>query len=200
MRPAMISALPAPAFVFALSTAHAYISSGSLQDCPCGRCRCAQQVSRLDRQKHLRPLWRRSRSSSGKQQTETVRIIGLNMHSNGAKGVEYLPVAAVLPETSLLGRETGAWLYDHGRTGSVQICCKAGSGVHQRGSGRNWKYQQTILTMFIIHQANYRIIESIAKRLKVDLEKFPVNMEHYGNTSGASVPILLDELNQGRKA
>ena len=52
---------------------------------------------------------------------------------------------------------------------------------------------------FIIHQANYRIIESIAKRLKVDIEKFPVNMEHYGNTSGASVPILLDELNQAGK-
>lgn len=31
------------------------------------------------------------------------------------------------------------------------------------------------IDQFIIHQANYRIIESIAKRLKVDLEKFPVN-------------------------
>ena len=49
---------------------------------------------------------------------------------------------------------------------------------------------------FAIHQANYRIIESIAKRLKVNVDRFPVNMEHYGNTSGASVPILLDELNR----
>ena len=55
------------------------------------------------------------------------------------------------------------------------------------------------IDLFVIHQANYRIIESIAKRLKVDLEKFPVNMEHYGNTSGASVPILLDELNRAGK-
>ena len=46
------------------------------------------------------------------------------------------------------------------------------------------------------HQANYRIIESIAKRLKVNVDRFPVNMEHYGNTSGASVPILLDEMNR----
>lgn len=49
---------------------------------------------------------------------------------------------------------------------------------------------------YILHQANYRIIESVAKRLKVPLEKFPMNIEHYGNTSGASVPILLDEMNR----
>ena len=49
---------------------------------------------------------------------------------------------------------------------------------------------------FAMHQANYRIIESIAKRLKVNVDRFPVNMEHYGNTSGASVPLLLDEMNR----
>lgn len=47
---------------------------------------------------------------------------------------------------------------------------------------------------FLLHQANMRIIESVAKRLKVSLEKFPMNMEHHGNTSAASIPILLDEL------
>lgn len=49
---------------------------------------------------------------------------------------------------------------------------------------------------FVMHQANYRICESIAKRLKVSMERFPMNMERYGNTSGASIPILLDELNR----
>lgn len=49
---------------------------------------------------------------------------------------------------------------------------------------------------FILHQANKRIIESVAKRLKVDVEKFPVNLNHYGNTSAASIPILLHELNR----
>lgn len=49
---------------------------------------------------------------------------------------------------------------------------------------------------FVLHQANYRIVESVAKRLKMPMEKFPMNMERYGNTSGASVPILLDELNR----
>lgn len=52
---------------------------------------------------------------------------------------------------------------------------------------------------FVLHQANYRIVESVAKRLRQPLEKFPMNMDRYGNTSAASVPLLLDELNrQGR--
>ena len=52
---------------------------------------------------------------------------------------------------------------------------------------------------FVLHQANYRICEAVAKRLKQPLDKVPMNMEHYGNTSAASIPILLDELNrQGR--
>lgn len=49
---------------------------------------------------------------------------------------------------------------------------------------------------FILHQANVRIIESVAKRLKADKDKFPVNLNEYGNTSSASIPILLDELNR----
>lgn len=47
---------------------------------------------------------------------------------------------------------------------------------------------------FILHQANVRIVESIAKRLSVPIEKFPVNLDRFGNTSAASIPILLDEV------
>ncbi len=49
---------------------------------------------------------------------------------------------------------------------------------------------------FILHQANLRIIESVAKRLKVDMAKFPTNIHEYGNTSSASIAILLDEMNR----
>ncbi len=49
---------------------------------------------------------------------------------------------------------------------------------------------------YILHQANRRILESIAKRLGVDMEKIPMNLDHYGNTSSASIPILLDEVNR----
>lgn len=49
---------------------------------------------------------------------------------------------------------------------------------------------------FILHQANKRIVEAVAKRLGEDINKFPMNMEEYGNTSSASIPILLDEMNK----
>ncbi|MEF9941200.1 MAG: beta-ketoacyl-ACP synthase III [Lachnospiraceae bacterium] len=49
---------------------------------------------------------------------------------------------------------------------------------------------------FILHQANRRIVESVAKRLHVSMDKFPVNIKEYGNTSSASIPLLLDEMNK----
>lgn len=45
------------------------------------------------------------------------------------------------------------------------------------------------------HQANIRIIEHSAKKLGISKEKFYTNLENYGNTSAASIPIALDELN-----
>ncbi len=48
----------------------------------------------------------------------------------------------------------------------------------------------------IPHQANKRIIDSAAKRLCLPKEKFYVNIERYGNTSSASIPIALDEMNR----
>ena len=47
-----------------------------------------------------------------------------------------------------------------------------------------------------MHQANKRIIQSAARRLKADEALFPINLDKYGNTSAASVAILLDEVNK----
>lgn len=49
---------------------------------------------------------------------------------------------------------------------------------------------------YLLHQANLRIIQSVAKRMKEPEEKFPVNVDQCGNTSSASIPILLDEWNR----
>lgn len=45
------------------------------------------------------------------------------------------------------------------------------------------------------HQANINIIEYAAKKLKLDKSKFYINLDRFGNTSGASIPIALDEMN-----
>lgn len=49
---------------------------------------------------------------------------------------------------------------------------------------------------YLLHQANGRIVSSIAKRFGQPIEKFPTNMAFYGNTSAASIGILLDELRE----
>lgn len=57
------------------------------------------------------------------------------------------------------------------------------------------------VSLVIPHQANRRIINALAERLKVPLEKVVVNVDKYGNTSAASVPVALDEAwRQGRIA
>ena len=48
--------------------------------------------------------------------------------------------------------------------------------------------------VYVLHQANIRIIESVAKRLKQPVDKFPPNLQQCGNISAASVPILLDKV------
>lgn len=58
------------------------------------------------------------------------------------------------------------------------------------------KVSKEEIRYYFLHQANVRIIESVAKRLKEPMEKFPTNMESYGNTSAATIPILLDEWNR----
>jgi 3-oxoacyl-[acyl-carrier-protein] synthase III len=55
------------------------------------------------------------------------------------------------------------------------------------------------LALLIPHQANLRIIQATADRLNLPMEKVFVNLERYGNTSAASIPIALDEaLTSGR--
>ncbi len=52
------------------------------------------------------------------------------------------------------------------------------------------------LACIIPHQANMRIIEAIADRMKVPMERFMINLDRYGNTSAAAVAMALDEANR----
>jgi len=55
------------------------------------------------------------------------------------------------------------------------------------------------LAWIVPHQANARIVQAAAKRLNIPEEKFFLNIEEYSNTSAASVPIALDEMNRSGK-
>jgi len=61
------------------------------------------------------------------------------------------------------------------------------------------KLQKSDIDFIIPHQANKRIIEAIAKKLALADDKVMINIENYGNTSAASIPIALDEaISQGK--
>lgn len=56
-----------------------------------------------------------------------------------------------------------------------------------------------VIDLIIPHQANYRIIEAASRSLKIPIEKFMINLDRYGNTSTASIPVATCEaLQQGR--
>lgn len=182
-------------FVFALSTAHAFISSGIYRTAlVIGADVLSKLVDWTDRGTCV--LFGDGAGAAVVREDET-GILGLNMHSNGAKG-EVLTCGSRSNGNFLLGRkpELGYMAMDGQEVFKFAVK-KVPECISQVLEETG--YATGDIDHFIIHQANYRIIESIAKRLKVDIEKFPVNMEHYGNTSGASVPILLDEFNRAGK-
>ena len=61
------------------------------------------------------------------------------------------------------------------------------------------KLKSSDIALLVPHQANKRIIEATAKRLDMSMDKVVMNLDKYGNTSAASIPIALDEaVRQGR--
>lgn len=71
------------------------------------------------------------------------------------------------------------------------------ASIHEVLEKAGWDKSE--VTHYVLHQANARIIQSIAKRLDEPEEKFPMNLQKYGNMSSASIPVLLDELNKAGK-
>ena len=61
---------------------------------------------------------------------------------------------------------------------------------------KQYSFTSDQIDLLIPHQANMRIIDSLAKRMKLPLEKFHNNLDRFGNTSGASVGLALDEAYQ----
>lgn len=59
--------------------------------------------------------------------------------------------------------------------------------------------QQSDITWVIPHQANIRIIDAAKRKMDIPQERFCSNIDRYGNTSAASIPILIDEMNREGK-
>lgn len=64
---------------------------------------------------------------------------------------------------------------------------------------RKNEVKQEEIDWFVVHQANCRILEAVARHIGEPSWKFPMNLQNYGNTSSASIPLLLDEINRQGK-
>ncbi|HEX6764947.1 MAG TPA: beta-ketoacyl-ACP synthase III [Polyangiaceae bacterium] len=96
----------------------------------------------------------------------------------------YLPARALEDDRALLHMD-GREVFKHAivklpRTVQA-VCRRAGVEIGE-------------VDWFIAHQANQRINEAVCDRLGVPLEKMPSNIDRLGNTSGATIPILMDEM------
>jgi len=122
-------------------------------------------------------------------------VLAVDLHSDGRFASQlcipagfrtrpYVAQAALDGDSTLIHMD-GREVFKHAVTKlprSIQAVCERG-GV--KVSDVDW---------FVAHQANARINEAIASRLGVPLERMPSNIDRFGNTSAATIPILLDEM------
>ena len=106
------------------------------------------------------------------------------MHSEGAKG-------------EALECETGAKLSMDGQK-VFKFAVKSVPMAITELLGK-LRMSKNDIDWYILHQANMRIIESVSKRLDISMDKIPCNIAKMGNTSSASVGILLDEARKNGK-
>lgn len=101
--------------------------------------------------------------------------------AGGAK----IPMSSeVLAERSHLVKMAGREVFKHAVRQMSEACDRALDGAKLTGAD---------IDLLIPHQANLRIVEATAKHAHVPMDKVYVNVDRFGNTSSASIPIALDE-------
>ncbi len=101
-----------------------------------------------------------------------------------AGGASIPMTAQVLEEGSHLVRMAGREVFKHAVRSMSEAAGRALDGARLNAED---------IDLLIPHQANVRIIEATAKHSGIPMEKVYVNVDRYGNTSSASIPIAIDE-------
>lgn len=129
---------------------------------------------------------------------ETAGLLGYSAHSNG-KGHQDLMCGFKGESVQVATPGDGVQL----SKGSYNYISMNGSEVYKFATREVPKVLNEALgaanltpddiDWLLLHQANIRIMETVAKRLKVPMEKVITNLSEYGNTSAGSIPLALDE-------
>ena len=124
---------------------------------------------------------------------ENIGCIDTHFRCDG-KGLPFLHVKAggsVCPPSHFTVDHRLHYLYQEGRT-VFRYAVTSMSDDCALIAERNG-LDKTNIQWVVPHQANMRIIEAVAKRLELPMEQVVVNIEHYGNTSAATIPLALWE-------
>lgn len=123
------------------------------------------------------------------------KIIAEDMHSNGELGLT-LTGGQKQPENAFFTPEEAnkKYLQMDGRAIFNFATRSVPASVKQLLEKSNISIDE--IKYVVPHQANYRIVEVVAKKLGLPMERFYMNMDKYGNTSSASIPIALAEMSQ----
>lgn len=123
--------------------------------------------------------------------TEDVGVIDY-LHQADGSGCAYLHMKAggsVLPPSVRTVRERLHYVYQEGRQvfkhAVVQMAAVSEALMQKHG------LTAEDIAFFVPHQANRRIIEATAERLRFPMEKVMINIERYGNTTSATLPLCL---------
>lgn len=177
-------------FVFALHTAQAYIASGMYRTIlVIGAERLSRLVDYQDRSTCI--LFGDGAGAAVVQACETGFYKGI-LRSFGDKGG--CLVCGEYKEGSELRRRQAEHIQMNGREIFAFAVRQVPAAIEALLKACGMSMEE--IDMVLLHQANRRIVEAVAKRMKADLRLFPMNLQDYGNTSAASIPILLDEMNR----
>lgn len=77
---------------------------------------------------------------------------------------------------------------------AVRVMCQSAIDILERAG-----LTPEDVDLVVPHQANTRIIEALSQRLNIGMDRFKINLDRYGNTSAASIPIALDEAYRSRR-
>ena len=181
-------------FLFALDVAASMIQSGRYKKIiVIGADKMSSMVDYMDRQ--TCPLFGDGAAAVLLEATteQNIGVMDSYLRADG-KGLPFLHMKAggsVCPPSHFTVDHRLHYLYQEGRT-VFRYAVTSMSDDCALIAERNGLNKDNI--RFVVpHQANIRIIEAVAKRLELTMDKVMVNIEHFGNTSAASIPLALWE-------
>jgi 3-oxoacyl-[acyl-carrier-protein] synthase-3 len=130
------------------------------------------------------------------QDDDDVGVLSVSMHSDGAYGdLIYRPGGGSLHPPSQAVFDQGLEYVKMRGNETFKIAVRSLAEVSNQVLEECGLEHQDV-SWFIPHQANLRIINAVGRRLEIPEGRTYVNVQRYGNTSAASIPIALDELNR----